>query len=739
MMAVSVTLAGNWRETAHLLSSAVIWIVPLHNYTSNTYSRDYIWPPLQFDAHPESPSTLSLQLLSSTTSFNNMAPRKISPAKATAARPKAEFLPNGEAVSDGDSSGIPKDILPSPGLKRKTVQVIESDDSDDDDDPFATPKPSQKKARRAFPGSPEFDELPPVSFNVPPSPRLPAVSQELSFGSADNTPFDLATPPASPVPTSAQKRIRKPSEKAKYMSSPEVAGTPANTPNKSKNSLIRVYPDGTELKYTPPRLRTRANLSPAKPLPSQASALSVVPEAAEAPSPEEYETNTHLTWKVRRTLPPTRANRDCDQIATSATASGSQQATRYAKRLDDMHNGYESDLDSARPLEVHKTQTHEKAISISQDSPVKERAQSPDTNDELSDYERTKLKGKGKGKQSTNPFLEEEADDSEHEATVPSSQPVMRIELQDILLRPYYHGLPELILCEIIPYPSAVEASSNKDGTMVLFSPLAEMLTHRAEKARFFRAVQFTSHNSFLNPARIAPSQVVKQISRCLTCASTRQTAIFVSAGAIAACNLITPIQAGSSQSPHTVKNVSIFPLTQEYERSISCLGMAFDVKEFYGPLVGGALTFSTRTLNFPNSTSTSAPTTPKAKGLFSTIDNSSRRNAPYPANFGVDDTSNCSSILRIFLLTYNFAVSIYDGRALDGPGFEFKGADFDRIRSLPLYRNGLADLPPYSVVAVGYTVNTFSYKGGNAGPGALALSLNVLFVILLGLPKKTD
>ncbi|KAF8891009.1 hypothetical protein BD779DRAFT_1469091 [Infundibulicybe gibba] len=199
-----------------------------------------------------------------------MAPRKISPTKATAALPKA--------------SDLPENVFSLPGLKRKTAQVTETGNSDDDEDPFTTPKPSPKKARHATPGSPEFDELPSVSFNAPSTPHLSAVSQRLTFGS-DDTPFDLTTPPPSPVPASVQKRIRKPSEKAEYMNS---------------TFLTRVYPDGTELKYTPARLRSRANLSPTKPSPSQAPTLPVVPEVAETPNPEEHETNTHLTMKVRR-------------------------------------------------------------------------------------------------------------------------------------------------------------------------------------------------------------------------------------------------------------------------------------------------------------------------------------------------------------------------------------------------------------------------------------------------------
>jgi hypothetical protein len=75
-------------------------------------------------------------------------------------------------------------------------------------------------------------------------------------------------------------------------------------------------------------------------------------------------------------------------------------------------------------------------------------------------------------------------------------------------------------------------------------------------------------------------------------------------------------------------------------------------------------------------------------------------------------------------------AVPIYDGTGNSGrKWFGFTDPDFRALRSLPLYSKGLSDLPNDSLVAVGYTLNTYT---GNSG--AKILSANAQFVILLGL-----
>lgn len=79
--------------------------------------------------------------------------------------------------------------------------------------------------------------------------------------------------------------------------------------------------------------------------------------------------------------------------------------------------------------------------------------------------------------------------------------------------------------------------------------------------------------------------------------------------------------------------------------------------------------------------------------------------------------------------LTNVLAPPIYDGRPTSGyPGFKFKKEEFDNIRALPSYADGLEDLPPRSLIAAGFTTNT--YKKENK----IYVSGNIQFVILLGI-----
>ena len=74
--------------------------------------------------------------------------------------------------------------------------------------------------------------------------------------------------------------------------------------------------------------------------------------------------------------------------------------------------------------------------------------------------------------------------------------------------------------------------------------------------------------------------------------------------------------------------------------------------------------------------------------------------------------------------------VPVYDGHARRGhAAFMFTDADFSKLSSWPLYRNGAADIPADSIVSVGYALST--YKGAS-GP---VLSSNIHFVIVISTP----
>ena len=92
---------------------------------------------------------------------------------------------------------------------------------------------------------------------------------------------------------------------------------------------------------------------------------------------------------------------------------------------------------------------------------------------------------------------------------------------------------------------------------------------------------------------------------------------------------------------------------------------------------------------------------------------------------------SNCSLHFYYLCLTSFLEVPIYDARKAD---FNFSEDDIAHIKDLPLYRKCLKDLPQDAVVTVGYTAGTFIYQTSQT-----ALALNLMFVILLGIPSFAD
>jgi hypothetical protein len=78
-----------------------------------------------------------------------------------------------------------------------------------------------------------------------------------------------------------------------------------------------------------------------------------------------------------------------------------------------------------------------------------------------------------------------------------------------------------------------------------------------------------------------------------------------------------------------------------------------------------------------------------------------------------------------------SITVFIYDGRKRQNrEAFAFTQQDFNSLASWPLYKGGQKDLPSDAMVAVGYTLSTYTSHAGTK-----CLSTNVQFVILLGLP----
>lgn len=114
------------------------------------------------------------------------------------------------------------------------------------------------------------------------------------------------------------------------------------------------------------------------------------------------------------------------------------------------------------------------------------------------------------------------------------------------------------------------------------------------------------------------------------------------------------------------------------------------------------------------------------------------RSEANYPNTLSFED-SGMSTLLvgsvAILSVRSNFLVPIYDARETR---FRFDSTAFETIKSLTLYDG---DLPPHSIVSVGYTVTSFPYAQHAGAPKVdVAIVFNVLFVILMGhLPDNAE
>ena len=91
-----------------------------------------------------------------------------------------------------------------------------------------------------------------------------------------------------------------------------------------------------------------------------------------------------------------------------------------------------------------------------------------------------------------------------------------------------------------------------------------------------------------------------------------------------------------------------------------------------------------------------------------------------------------CFRNINLHLLIFSTTVAIYDydGQEVgDHKPFHFTDDDFKNLHTWRLYKGGRRDLDDRSVVAVGYTLGTYTTAKNNSR----SLSTNVQFVILLG------
>ena len=73
-----------------------------------------------------------------------------------------------------------------------------------------------------------------------------------------------------------------------------------------------------------------------------------------------------------------------------------------------------------------------------------------------------------------------------------------------------------------------------------------------------------------------------------------RQTAVFLTVGIVAQCELVTPGWGGTSNS-YQVRRIAVCPFSTEYQLAIAFFGNVLGCKMFVGALADGNMIFGTR------------------------------------------------------------------------------------------------------------------------------------------------
>ncbi|KAL0946068.1 hypothetical protein HGRIS_012341 [Hohenbuehelia grisea] len=196
-----------------------------------------------------------------------------------------------------------------------------------------------------------------------------------------------------------------------------------------------------------------------------------------------------------------------------------------------------------------------------------------------------------------------------------------RYEWMDGLLIDDYVKLEPLSYVAALKYSTgSTEFDENK---LLRASDMLKDIPKRETQA-ILHGIRFVKHGRYVNPSRVSASDLVmhggwlRVADPSITDPSQLPTAIFVSIGACGDCNLHQSTDAyGGCQ----VKNISLFPLSQEFHSMVALMGKIVGSNKLQGPFAGSKVTFSTRKSSFiakPGSGGTTGPSIPKGRKMFS-------------------------------------------------------------------------------------------------------------------------
>ncbi|KAF8059876.1 hypothetical protein FPV67DRAFT_1784356 [Lyophyllum atratum] len=315
--------------------------------------------------------------------------------------------------------------------------------------------------------------------------------------------------------------------------------------------------------------------------------------------------------------------------------------------------------------------------------------------------------------------------------------PVMDVELQDPLMEGAYAHLPLIKKRAFIePYGYDKNLGSEPRPTIRISVLRKYMSTENLES--LFRALLFDKHAFYVNLARADPSVLASSYRR-ITLKNGGAYATCLMNGVVPTCDLAGPgVLAGSGNldsEKYRQHRISIFPFQQEIVRDI---GAIFQILQL--PATGVKGTYSKGGFAFVTRGEGKRAAQSYAGGYAVPKEKPRPDLSAHSDLFAVDAvptaTSFAGSNATKTVLEYDDIIPIYDGRSETGRPFRFDPQDFKDLPTWRAYMNDRSDLPPLSVVTVGYSANWFTLDRTN--PSAQKyLSTNVLFVVVLNTPSS--
>ncbi|TFK60849.1 hypothetical protein BDN72DRAFT_864050 [Pluteus cervinus] len=242
---------------------------------------------------------------------------------------------------------------------------------------------------------------------------------------------------------------------------------------------------------------------------------------------------------------------------------------------------------------------------------------------------------------------------------------------------------------------------------------------HQDNLACILEGLTFARYGRFVNPGRaklgIYRVEVItkgnNKVSRAMLARCDEHPVFWMIAGVVDS-HLVRSTTT-FNKPVHGIK-VAMFP--QEARRDVSVWGRIFGFDDKIAPVDDeGYLSFFTRTeFVRSNDGPSSAPSSPsKGHRIFKTT---------YTPRAGGSSTQlgkakSQDPKVYVFERYFEERVPVYNGIATDGRPFSFRNEDFDNLGNREMWTGNGGEIPVGSVVAIGYTLQTWGDRNQNLSP----------------------